>query len=172
MIKVEKCPCGHPNCHNYHLTGIGKFVQGSGFEKNEAEQIALLLNIDNGDAYGPLDLVELLGVQAALQARMGEPTGTGEAGMKESLLHVIIEATEAMTEINFKPWKAEKRPVDRQALATELTDILQFWANGALAMGFTPEELTQALRAKWEVNQQRINEGSVVSAQQSWEPLP
>lgn len=43
-ITVEKCPCGHAGCSDYHLVGIGKFVQGSGFSKEEAELIAGLLN--------------------------------------------------------------------------------------------------------------------------------
>lgn len=112
-----------------------------------------------------LDLQELLATQAELQARMGLPTGVGEAGVKESLLHVIVESVEAMREINFKPWKAEKKLVNREALAMELTDILQFWANAALAFGLTPEDLTAALRIKWGINYARIDSGDVVEAQ-------
>jgi len=115
----------------------------------------------SGDA---LDLNELFAVQETLQDRMGWPTYLGEAGLKENLLHVIVETTEALAEINFKPWKATKKEVDRQALATELTDILQFWANACLAMGFTPGEISQALRSKWEVNRARIASGEVVEA--------
>lgn len=111
-----------------------------------------------------LDLKELLSTQAALQSRMGQPTGTGEAGVKESLLHVVVEAVEAMREVNFKPWKATKKPVDREALAMELTDILQFWANAALAIGLTAEDLTSALRVKWGINHERIDSGDVVEA--------
>jgi dimeric dUTPase (all-alpha-NTP-PPase superfamily) len=112
-----------------------------------------------------LDLVELLETQRALQARMGNPTGTGEAGLKENVLHAIVELTEVLREINFKPWKISRVEVDRVKLATELTDVLQFWANAALAMGLTPDELTQALRAKWGVNHQRIDDGDVVEVQ-------
>lgn len=110
-----------------------------------------------------LDLNELLDSQLTLQARMGHPTGHGEPGVKENLLHVIIETVEAMREINFKPWKTSTKEVDRVALATELTDILQFWANAANAFGLTPQELTDALRAKWQVNYQRIKDHEVKS---------
>jgi len=110
-----------------------------------------------------LDLTELLTNQSRLQAAMGHPTGHGEAGAKENFLHVIIETVEAMREINFRPWKAAKKEVNRAALATELTDILQFVANAALAMGFTPEELSAALRAKWQENWRRIHEREVTS---------
>lgn len=108
-----------------------------------------------------LDLTELMRTQKELQHRMGDPTGSGEAGCKENLLHAIVELVEAMREINFKPWKAAQKPVDRKALATELTDVLQFWANAANAMELTPEELTEALRSKWIVNVQRIQVGEV-----------
>lgn len=108
-----------------------------------------------------LDLKELLQTQQELQRQMGDPTGQGEAGCKENLLHAIVELVEAMREINFKPWKAQQKPVDRKALATELTDVLQFWANAANAMGLTPDELTQALRKKWVINVQRIQTGEV-----------
>lgn len=110
-----------------------------------------------------LDLNELIDSQLTLQAKMGHPTGHGEPGVKENLLHVIIETVEAMREINFKPWKTSVKPVDRLALATELTDILQFWANAANAFGLTPAELTEALRAKWVVNHQRIKDHEVKS---------
>lgn len=43
-ITIQRCKCGHPACSDYWLVGIGKFVQGSGFSKEEAENIAKLLN--------------------------------------------------------------------------------------------------------------------------------
>jgi hypothetical protein len=56
MIGTQQCCCGYKNCRDYWLTGIGKFVQGSGFTKEQAEHIAKLLNdnpmpeADNGTA--------------------------------------------------------------------------------------------------------------------------
>ena len=41
-IHVDRCPCGE--CSDYHLVGIGKFCQGSGFSKSEAFLIAKKLN--------------------------------------------------------------------------------------------------------------------------------
>jgi hypothetical protein len=171
MITVEKCCCDHPNCEYYWLVGIGKFVQGSGFTKKEAEQIAFLLNLDNDVGYNILDLYELLETQRTLQHYMGQPTGTDEAGLKENLLHVMVETCEALAETNFKPWKTTKKEVDRKALATELTDILQFWANAAIAMQFTPEELTEALRTKWKVNHDRIENGDVTKGAENVKDL-
>ena len=47
MITIEKCPCNNPRCQDYHLAGIGKFVQGSGFSYEEATFIAKSLNESN-----------------------------------------------------------------------------------------------------------------------------
>ncbi|MGQ7794487.1 hypothetical protein ACUN0C_18945 [Faunimonas sp. B44] len=41
-IGYEKCPCGV--CSKYFLTGIGDFVQGSGFTLEEAERVVTALN--------------------------------------------------------------------------------------------------------------------------------
>ena len=159
MITVARCPCGQQGCRDFHLVGIGKFVQGSGFNEADAIRLSKLLNGEH-----VLNLTELLETQKALQAAMGNPTGYGEAGLKENLLQAIVEVVEALRETNFKPWKAKRIEVDRVKLATELTDILQFWANAALAMDLKPDELSGALRAKWLVNRERINQKEVTSS--------
>lgn len=159
MITVTRCTCGYPTCRAFWLVGVGAFDHGSGFSEADAIKIAKLLNGE-----GVLNLTELLETQKKLQASMGNPTGFGEAGLKENLLQAIVEVVEALRETNFKPWKTKKIAVDRVKLSTELTDILQFWANASLAMGITPEELSKALRDKWQVNQQRIKDHEVTSS--------
>lgn len=42
-VGTEKCPCS-PKCRTYFLTGVGRFVQGSGFDQDVAEEIAMRLN--------------------------------------------------------------------------------------------------------------------------------
>lgn len=113
-----------------------------------------------------LDFKEMFNAQRTLQSSMGWPNGHGEAGCKENLLHAIVEIVEALNETNFKNWKKQKLIVNRIKLATELTDIFQFLTNAALAMDLTAEDLTLALRAKWDVNQQRIDDGEVRRAEQ------
>lgn len=39
MISIVACPCGHRGCSDFHFRGLGKFVQGSGFNKDEAHKI-------------------------------------------------------------------------------------------------------------------------------------
>ena len=43
-ISIVPCPCGHEGCSDYHLVGVGKFCQGSGFSKAEAGYISDILN--------------------------------------------------------------------------------------------------------------------------------
>jgi hypothetical protein len=42
-IGIEKCPCSE-NCKTYSLTGVGRFYQGSGFDKDVAGEVAMRLN--------------------------------------------------------------------------------------------------------------------------------
>lgn len=42
-IGIQQCPCT-PTCRTYSLTGVGQFYQGSGFSRDEAEEIAKRLN--------------------------------------------------------------------------------------------------------------------------------
>lgn len=42
-VGTEKCPCTE-RCSTYFLTGVGRFVQGSGFDQDVAEEIAMRLN--------------------------------------------------------------------------------------------------------------------------------
>jgi hypothetical protein len=48
-IGMERCCCGHPSCQTWWLTGIGSFVQSSGFTKPEAERIVAALQSDAGE---------------------------------------------------------------------------------------------------------------------------
>lgn len=43
-IDIERCCCGFELCPDYWLTGIGRFTQGSGFKKAEAETLKEIMN--------------------------------------------------------------------------------------------------------------------------------
>lgn len=107
----------------------------------------------------PCFLDELMQTQHELQVAMGDPLGHGEQAIKEAMLALIVEATEVLDEINWKPWKKSRKNVDRKSLLTELNDILQFWANAMRAANYTPDEIREAMREKWRVNYERIEGG-------------
>ncbi len=54
----EPCRCGHPSCKNWWLTGVGGFVQGSGFTEDEADRIVDLLNAVDPDI---VDVIRISG---------------------------------------------------------------------------------------------------------------
>lgn len=173
MITIQRCTCGFKGqnggeCQTFWLVGIGVFVQGSGFTQEEAQRIADALNgnpiADPPDADDhTVTFRELLLTQQDLQVEMGDPTGHGEPSIKENLFQAIVEVVEALREINFKPWSRKKVVVDKQKLATEITDVFQFLANAANSGGISPEDLSRALHAKWAVNYQRIQDGEATS---------
>lgn len=115
-------------------------------------------NIENNH---PIDFKELLYIQDLLNDSMGYPSGVGEKGVKENMLALIVEATEVLDEINWKPWKKNKKEVNREKFITEMTDILQFWSNAATVMNVSIEEISNSLRNKWLVNIKRIENGEV-----------
>ena len=65
MITIEQCQCGYSNCRDYWLVGAGKFCQGSGFEKEESQRIADLLNADTPASPEDAAAVEELRKQVA-----------------------------------------------------------------------------------------------------------
>ena len=53
-ITITKCSCGHRGCRDWWLSGIGKFVQGSGFDQDEAQRIADALNAQDPSQFVPI----------------------------------------------------------------------------------------------------------------------
>ena len=104
-----------------------------------------------------MTIAELLDHQRDLQKTLG--TGLAECDAPVHILAAIVELTEALSELNWKPWRKSKHVVLRERYAEEMTDVLQFWANAAMSLGLTPEDLVKALRAKWKINDIRVQEG-------------
>ncbi len=108
-----------------------------------------------------MKIEEVLELQLKLQEDMGRPMDGGgggniSAGVKENMLALIVEATEVLNEVNWKPWKPLDKVIDRQALLTELVDVLQFWSNAVSAAGFTATDVAAAYREKLRVCYVRI----------------
>lgn len=115
-----------------------------------------------------ITLTEIFDKQDELMDAMGWPGGSiGEDAAKGHLLAAIHECTEAMNELNWKPWKANKKKVDLDKFATELMDIVQFITNAAIVMGIDERHLENALRKKWLENHERIAKGEVTNSGKS-----
>lgn len=115
-----------------------------------------------------ITIADVLAAQHELQVAMGHPTGRGYMSVKENVLAAIVELTEVLDEVPWKPWKKfdpmQGDQIDREALLTEMCDVLQFWANMVNAMGFTAENVAVALSAKWSENYRRTNNGETTRA--------
>lgn len=107
-------------------------------------------------------LLEAMGWPAGKPVHLPVGDGNQEAA-KSHLLAAIVECTEALNEINWKPWKKGSKAINYEEFTTELMDIIQFVINAAIVMDVTPRELESALRSKWLINYQRIQDGGVTN---------
>ena len=67
----------------------------------------------------------------------------------------VVELSEFMQEINWKPWKNTKKDENRAKILEELVDVLHFYVELCILMGFDSEEIFHAYEAKMEVNHKR-----------------
>lgn len=119
----------------------------------------------------PLNIEELFSIQEQMQRHMGYPMGEGQSdqlsrdgrveqgAFRENTLALMVEAAEALDEINWKPWKAEEHEIIYGKLLAELVDILRFWANMVNCAGFTPDQVTRAFYKVIENHHARIANG-------------
>ena len=107
-------------------------------------------------------LKKLLKRQAELQEVIGveRKYRFGEQAIKEQCLALIVEATEVLNEVNWKHWHKHKKEFDKQALAYELADCLQFIGNIANAAFIDAEMLEAAVNYKQDTTETRfVNKG-------------
>ncbi len=127
-IGMEPCPCGHPACKDWHLTGIGKFVQSSGFTKEEAQTIVAALEGDTA---------ELARVVIEAAVLMGH--------LAPGLKHISIPDYQLFNEW---PGRAQKA-LEASCMTPErraLRILEQAWANRALGEGSQKADILLALR--------------------------
>lgn len=72
----------------------------------------------------------------------------------------VIELSEFMQEVGWKPWATPRGWVNREAALRELVDVGHFVANLLCALDVSDAEWEHAYRAKQEVNRQRMRSGS------------
>lgn len=86
------------------------------------------------------------------------PTGERTAWMRNMILGLIVEATEALQEVkNWKWWipTSDYEQDSRAKYLEELVDVAHFTAALAIAVGCTDEEWREMYHAKYLVNQER-----------------
>lgn len=72
------------------------------------------------------------------------------------MLHAITcEIGEISDEINWKPWKSQRKDVDLDALYTELMDVVHFILEICLMWGMTADDIFKFYEAKNQINHER-----------------
>ncbi len=72
---------------------------------------------------------------------------TTEEWMQKEVLAMVSELSEVLDEVNFKWWK-NKKPLDGDALAGELVDILHFFVSMCLKAGLDADTLFEKYKLK------------------------
>jgi hypothetical protein len=111
-------------------------------------------------------LEELLGSQLSSQLhRFGQHPASWSREerieyIRTQTLGAVSELMEVLDETGWKPWKQDEYgAVDRGRYIDELSDVIIFITNLALAVGCTPDELSDAIRQTQDKNNRRIKEG-------------
>lgn len=82
-----------------------------------------------------------------LARRRGLDFSDQSTWMQREVMAMIVEASELLTEVNYKWWK-DPKPIDRQRVLGEMADIFHFFLAACLRMGFTADDLYNAYCAK------------------------
>ena len=97
--------------------------------------------------------------QQRLQDVMNNPMGKGEEAIKNNIFAMAVEGVEVLDEINWKPWKKQRKRVDPQKVHEELVDCLQFLVNAMIASGMSANDVNWIIERKWEINHRRVKDG-------------
>lgn len=79
--------------------------------------------------------------------------------IKECCLADIVETTELLNEVNWKPWKKTKIKLDVEQARFEIVDKLCFLLEMAMALGMDAEMLFQYHSRKVQINHERQTNG-------------
>lgn len=92
------------------------------------------------------------------QRLMGYPMGNNlHELVKNNMFALIKEATEVLDEVNWRPWRADSKALDKEAIKSEIADCLFFIFNAAYEVGLDAEELGKIATKKQMKNLKRID---------------
>ncbi len=85
----------------------------------------------------------------------------GKDATRTYVLAMMVELSELVQELDWKPWKSQTKPVDRHRVADEYADVLAFLgiitANVMAQTALTAQDLAEAFDRKTLVNISRAN---------------
>jgi hypothetical protein len=80
--------------------------------------------------------------------------------LTENHTAAVVELSEFMQEVGWKPWATPRGWVNREAALGELVDVGHFLANLLCALDVSDAEWEHAYRAKQETNRRRMRSGT------------
>lgn len=81
---------------------------------------------------------------------------TVSEAIKNNMLALMVEATEVLNEVHWKPWHRHVTSINKDALKEEIADCLAFIFNAAYEAGMTSDELATCLYYKQDKNMERF----------------
>lgn len=72
---------------------------------------------------------------------------------------ITVEMAEVIQELNWKPWKKTQKKVASGKVLEELVDVLFFYLELCIVLGFSHRDIFEAYKRKLEVNNKRIDTG-------------
>lgn len=106
-----------------------------------------------------MNLTKYLLDQQNIQDALDHPMGEGEEAIKENILALIVEATEVLEHINWKPWKKQRKQIIIDDILEEVVDLFKFCFNILNYLEVTEEEFDNMWRLKNEIIKKRIKDG-------------
>lgn len=82
-----------------------------------------------------------------------------QSQIKEYSLALIVEVTEFLNEVNWRPWKKTQKDVDFTKLKEEFIDILHFVLILGLLLGLDSTEIKKIYSKKMVINEKRQKVG-------------
>lgn len=91
------------------------------------------------------------------QPGFGRPVDTGEVRLLA--LALVVEMGELMQKLNWKPWKRTSMIVSQAEVKDELADVMHFYVELCVVLGFSAGDMYRAYMDKADVNENRQQGG-------------
>lgn len=78
--------------------------------------------------------------------------------VKDGILLMVKECMEVLDEINYKTHVLKKKEIDLDKILIEMIDVLKFWLNITIYLGFDEQSISEAFDRKSIINYEKVQE--------------
>jgi NTP pyrophosphatase (non-canonical NTP hydrolase) len=104
---------------------------------------------------GDCKLKKMYAMQIALMELIKQKNGGVTGEISGNLTALMVEAAEMQNAVGQFKWWKKNHVFNRREALEEYVDILFFWLQTGILMGFDPEQIYDAYKDKWDKNWQR-----------------